>query len=161
MSDLIGQLQTFLRKPPTLGQGVYLAQTAVVVGDVTLGDFSSVWYHAVLRGDIHRIVVGHHSNIQDNAVVHLADELPCLIGKTPASVYSTASMSGHPRAAEFDLRRAAEEIECDLVCVVTVALARFQLIGRTEEFNDGDQAPGVVTDLDPPFDFIVHEHVDR
>ena len=80
MSDLIGQLQTFLRKPPTLGQGVYLAQTAVVVGDVTLGDFSSVWYHAVLRGDINRIVVGHHSNIQDNAVVHLADELPCLIG---------------------------------------------------------------------------------
>jgi len=51
-----------------------------VVGDVTLGDFSSVWYNAVLRGDINRIVVGHHTNIQDNAVVHLADEFPCLIG---------------------------------------------------------------------------------
>ena len=63
-----------------MGQGVYLAQGAVVVGDVTLGDHSSVWFNAVLRGDINRIVIGHHSNIQDNAVVHLADDYPCLVG---------------------------------------------------------------------------------
>ena len=74
------QLDTFLRKTPTLGQDVYLARSAVVLGDVTLGDQSSVWYNAVVRGDINRIVVGHHSNIQDNAVLHLADEFPCLIG---------------------------------------------------------------------------------
>jgi gamma-carbonic anhydrase len=80
MSDLISQLNTFLRRPPQLGTGVYLAQGAVVVGDVILGDYSSVWYNAVLRGDINRIVVGHHSNIQDNAVLHLADEYPCLLG---------------------------------------------------------------------------------
>jgi gamma-carbonic anhydrase len=47
---------------------------------VTLGAHSSVWYGAVLRGDINRIVVGHHSNIQDNAVLHLADDLACLVG---------------------------------------------------------------------------------
>ena len=80
MSDLRAQLDTFLAKQPTLGRGVYLAQTAVVVGDVTLGENSSVWYHAVLRGDINRIVVGHHTNIQDCAVVHLADEFACEIG---------------------------------------------------------------------------------
>ena len=74
------QLEKFLRKPPTLGREVYLASTAVVFGDVTLGDHSSVWYNAVLRGDINRIVVGERTNIQDNAVVHLADEFPCLIG---------------------------------------------------------------------------------
>jgi len=74
------QLDTFLRKRPRLGNGVYLAKTAVVVGDVKLGDHSSVWYNAVLRGDINRIVVGHHTNIQDNAVLHLADEFPCLVG---------------------------------------------------------------------------------
>jgi carbonic anhydrase/acetyltransferase-like protein (isoleucine patch superfamily) len=51
-----------------------------VVGDVTLGDHASVWYGAVLRGDINRIVVGAGSNIQDNAVVHLADDFPALIG---------------------------------------------------------------------------------
>ena len=74
------QLETFLRKKPRLGQGVYIAHGAVVIGDVTLGDHSSVWYNAVLRGDINRIEIGHHTNIQDNAVIHLADEFPCLIG---------------------------------------------------------------------------------
>lgn len=80
MSDLRSQLDTFLRKNPRLGLGVFIASGAVVVGDVTLGDYSSVWYNAVLRGDINRIAVGHHSNIQDNAVLHLADEYPCLLG---------------------------------------------------------------------------------
>jgi carbonic anhydrase/acetyltransferase-like protein (isoleucine patch superfamily) len=50
------------------------------VGDVTIGDHSSVWYNAVLRGDINFIRIGHHSNIQDNSVVHLADDYPAIIG---------------------------------------------------------------------------------
>jgi carbonic anhydrase/acetyltransferase-like protein (isoleucine patch superfamily) len=74
------QLDTFLRKRPVLGRDVYIAKTAVVFGDVTLGDHASIWYNAVLRGDIQRIVVGHHTNIQDNSVIHLADDFPCLIG---------------------------------------------------------------------------------
>jgi len=80
MSGLSGQLDQFLRKQPVLGEGVYIASTGVVIGDVTLGNHSSVWYNAVLRGDINRIEVGHHSNIQDNAVLHLADDFPCIIG---------------------------------------------------------------------------------
>jgi len=80
MGNLETQLDTFLRKKPTLGQGVYLAHGAVVVGDVTLGDFSSVWYNAVLRGDINQIVVGHHTNIQDNAVLHMETDRPCVVG---------------------------------------------------------------------------------
>jgi carbonic anhydrase/acetyltransferase-like protein (isoleucine patch superfamily) len=80
MGELDRQLDVFLRKKPALGQGVYLARTAVVVGDVTLGDYSSVWYNTVLRGDINRIVVGHHTNIQDNSVLHLADDFPCIVG---------------------------------------------------------------------------------
>src|SRR5690349_10375590 len=80
MGELDKQLDVFLRKTPALGKGVYLARTAVVLGDVTLGDYSSVWYNTVLRGDINRIVVGHHTNIQDNSVLHLADDLPCIVG---------------------------------------------------------------------------------
>jgi len=80
MAKVHGQLDRFLRKQPVLGRGVYIARGAVVLGDVTLGDYSSVWYNAVLRGDINRIVVGHHSNIQDNSVLHLADEYPCILG---------------------------------------------------------------------------------
>ena len=80
-SNVEKQLDTFLRKQPVLGREVYIAKTAVVLGDITLGAHSSVWYNAVLRGDINRIVVGDYSNIQDNAVVHLADDYPCLIGR--------------------------------------------------------------------------------
>ena len=80
MAELDPQLDKFLRRQPKLGKSVFIAQTAAVIGDVTLGAHSSVWYGAVLRGDINRIVVGHHTNIQDNAVIHLADEFPCLIG---------------------------------------------------------------------------------
>ncbi len=63
-----------------LGRGVFVAPGARLVGDVTLGDHSSVWYNAVLRGDINRVVVGHHTNIQDNAVLHVADEFACQVG---------------------------------------------------------------------------------
>ncbi len=79
-SGLEAQLSRHLLKQPRLGSGVYIANTAVVLGDVTLGDHASVWYGAVLRGDIHFIQIGHHTNIQDNAVIHLADDFPCLIG---------------------------------------------------------------------------------
>src|ERR1019366_4957236 len=80
MKNTMKQLDTFLRKTPKLGDGVYLAKTAVVFGDVKLGAHSSVWYGAVVRGDINSIVVGHHSNIQDNAVLHIADDFPCILG---------------------------------------------------------------------------------
>lgn len=80
MSKLRKQLDRFLLKKPKLGKGVYIARGAAVLGDVKIGDYSSVWYNAVLRGDINRIVVGHHSNIQDNAVLHLADDFPCIVG---------------------------------------------------------------------------------
>ena len=59
---------------------MYIARGAVIVGAVELGDHCSVWYNAVLRGDINRISVGHHTNIQDNAVLHLEDDLPCIVG---------------------------------------------------------------------------------
>jgi carbonic anhydrase/acetyltransferase-like protein (isoleucine patch superfamily) len=80
VSKLNRQLDRFLRRAPSLGKGAYIAKGAVVLGDVTLGDYSSVWYNAVLRGDINRIVIGHHTNIQDNAVLHLTEKLPCLVG---------------------------------------------------------------------------------
>jgi len=80
MDKLVAQLDRHLRREPVLGESVYIARGAVVIGDVTIGDHSSVWYNAVLRGDINRIVVGHHTNVQDNAVLHLADDFPCLVG---------------------------------------------------------------------------------
>ena len=56
---------------PKLGQRVYIDPAATVIGDVSLGDDASVWPGAVIRGDMHRIVVGARSNVQDNAVLHI------------------------------------------------------------------------------------------
>jgi carbonic anhydrase/acetyltransferase-like protein (isoleucine patch superfamily) len=65
---------------PTIGEDVYLAPTAVLIGDVTVGDQSSVWFGAVLRGDLSRIVIGARCSIQDNAVIHCAMDLPTIVG---------------------------------------------------------------------------------
>ena len=80
MDSINSQLDAFLKKQPVLGAGVYIARGATVLGDVTLGDYASVWFGAVLRGDINRIGIGHHSNVQDNAVLHLADRYACVLG---------------------------------------------------------------------------------
>lgn len=66
---------------PTIGQDVYLAPTAVLIGDVHVGDRSSVWFGAVLRGDLSQIRVGPRCSIQDNAVIHCAIDLPTVIGE--------------------------------------------------------------------------------
>ena len=55
---------------PIIGQRVFIAPNASVIGDVEIGDDASIWFGAVLRGDKGRIVIGRGSNIQDNAVLH-------------------------------------------------------------------------------------------
>ena len=55
---------------PVFGADCFLAETAVVIGDVVMGDGCSVWYGAVVRGDVHYIRIGNHVNIQDGAVLH-------------------------------------------------------------------------------------------
>jgi carbonic anhydrase/acetyltransferase-like protein (isoleucine patch superfamily) len=80
MGDLQKQLDRFLRAKPKLGAGVYIAKGAAVMGDVRIGDYASIWYNAVARGDINYIQIGKYTNIQDNAVLHLADDFPCIVG---------------------------------------------------------------------------------
>jgi carbonic anhydrase/acetyltransferase-like protein (isoleucine patch superfamily) len=59
---------------PQFGKDLFLAETAVVIGDVIMGDSCSVWYNAVVRGDVHSIRIGHRVNIQDGAVLHATYE---------------------------------------------------------------------------------------
>jgi carbonic anhydrase/acetyltransferase-like protein (isoleucine patch superfamily) len=75
------RLEKHLGKSPDAADAIWIAPNATVIGDVTLGLKTSVFYGAVLRGDIARIVVGEGTNIQDNVVVHLADDLDAIIGK--------------------------------------------------------------------------------
>ena len=55
---------------PVIGENTFLAETAVILGDVTIGRDCSIWYNAVLRGDVNRIVIGDRTNIQDGVVLH-------------------------------------------------------------------------------------------
>ena len=74
------RLDRYLGRTPDLGRALFVAPSAAIQGDVVLGPNSSVFYGAVLRGDINEIRVGEGTNIQDNAIVHLADDYPALIG---------------------------------------------------------------------------------
>src|SRR5216117_369570 len=70
-----------LKKGPTIHSSAWVVLGATVIGDVTLEEESSVWYGAVLRGDINRIIIGPRSNVQDNAVVHLDTDYPTVVGE--------------------------------------------------------------------------------
>ena len=66
---------------PTVHPSAFIAPSAVVTGDVTLGRDSSVWFNAVLRGDLAPIVVGDESNVQDGCVLHVDERVPCIVGR--------------------------------------------------------------------------------
>lgn len=74
-------LLPYAGRAPRLGPGVFVAPTAVVIGDVDLGARASVWYGAVLRADVHSIRLGEDSNVQDGAVLHgTLGEFPVVLG---------------------------------------------------------------------------------
>lgn len=55
---------------PQFGKDCFLAENATVIGEVIMGDYCSVWFNAVVRGDVHSITIGNNTNIQDGAVIH-------------------------------------------------------------------------------------------
>jgi carbonic anhydrase/acetyltransferase-like protein (isoleucine patch superfamily) len=75
-------IRSFRGKTPRLGSRVFVAETAVLIGDVELGDDVSIWYGTVLRGDIYPIRIGARTNIQDNCTLHVTgDVFPVTIGE--------------------------------------------------------------------------------
>ncbi len=74
------RLDKFLNRDPRIPDSAYVAAQATVLGDVRLGEKSSVWPGCVLRGDINYIQIGQRTNIQDGSIVHLADDYPVEIG---------------------------------------------------------------------------------
>ncbi len=68
-------------KSPIFGEHCFLAENATIVGDVVMGDECSVWFQAVVRGDVHRIRMGHRVNVQDGAIIHCTyQQAPTTIG---------------------------------------------------------------------------------
>ncbi|MFA8450861.1 MAG: gamma carbonic anhydrase family protein [Bacteroidales bacterium] len=72
---------------PEIGEGCFLADNATIVGDVKIGDKCSVWFNAVVRGDVHYIRIGNNVNIQDGAVIH------CTYKKSPVDIGNNVSIA--------------------------------------------------------------------
>ena len=72
---------------PQIGNDCFLAETATLIGDVTIGNNCSIWYGAVLRGDVHYIRIGNNTNVQDNAVIHTTYK------KSPTNIGSNVTIA--------------------------------------------------------------------
>jgi gamma-carbonic anhydrase len=68
-------LRSFRNLSPSIASHCFIADTAVVIGNVTIGEHSSVWFNTVIRGDVDKITIGHHTNIQDLCMVHVTGGL--------------------------------------------------------------------------------------
>ncbi|MCK0158847.1 gamma carbonic anhydrase family protein [Cellulophaga sp. F20128] len=75
-------------KSPKIGKDCFIAENATIVGEVEMGDQCSVWFNAVLRGDVHFIKMGNKVNVQDGAVIH------CTYKKSPTTIGNNVSI-GH------------------------------------------------------------------
>ncbi len=72
---------SFKGKTPKIGSSAYVVGSAVVVGDVVIGEESSVWFNAVIRGDVNYIRIGKRTNIQDGCVLHVSrKDFPLIVG---------------------------------------------------------------------------------
>lgn len=80
-------IKTVRGTSPKFGQRCYLADTATVIGDVVMGDECSVWFNAVVRGDVHSIRIGNRVNIQDGVIIH------CTYQKAPVTIGSNVSIA--------------------------------------------------------------------
>lgn len=80
MEQSDSRIVNYKNHAPTLGADVFVADTARVIGDVVIGASSSIWYGAVVRGDVHHIRIGCRVNVQDHTVIHVTSGLhPTLI----------------------------------------------------------------------------------
>jgi carbonic anhydrase/acetyltransferase-like protein (isoleucine patch superfamily) len=69
-----------LERQPSIPETAFVAPTASLMGAVTVGEHSSIWYQVVVRADIHSIQIGSRTNIQDGSILHVADQFPLFIG---------------------------------------------------------------------------------
>lgn len=67
-------VRSYAGKHPRIGKGVFLAETCALIGDVVVGDESSIWYSTVLRGDVMSIQIGARTSMQDGTVVHVTSQ---------------------------------------------------------------------------------------
>jgi carbonic anhydrase/acetyltransferase-like protein (isoleucine patch superfamily) len=80
-------IKTVRGKSPSIGKDCFIADNAVITGDTTIGDNCSIWFGAILRGDVNYIKIGNNVNIQDNAVIHATYQ------KSPTNIGNNVSVA--------------------------------------------------------------------
>jgi carbonic anhydrase/acetyltransferase-like protein (isoleucine patch superfamily) len=73
-------IEAYQEFSPSIDPSAMIAGSADLIGRVEIGEEASIWYNVTLRADINKIVVGKHSNIQDNSCLHVADDFGCIVG---------------------------------------------------------------------------------
>ncbi|ABW19257.1 gamma carbonic anhydrase family protein [Alkaliphilus oremlandii] len=73
-------IKSFRDKNPMIHEHCFIAETANVIGDIVIGENSSIWYNVVIRADVNSVRIGKNTNIQDNSVIHNSDDFPTIIG---------------------------------------------------------------------------------
>lgn len=79
-------IRTFEEHTPEIAATAWVDESAVIIGNSHIGEFSSVWPHVTIRGDIHQIRIGEYTNIQDNSVLHITHDSQFLPGGAPLSI---------------------------------------------------------------------------
>ena len=115
-------------KDPQFGENCFIAPNATIAGDVTMGNDCSIWFNAVLRGDVHYIKMGNKVNVQDGAVVH------CTYLKHPTTIGNNVSI-GHNAIVHG----------CTIHDNVLVGMGAIIMDGCVEESNSIIGAGSVVT----------------
>lgn len=87
-------LKELLGKTPIIGQNTFLAETAIIIGDVEMGKDCSIWYNAVIRGDVNTIRLGDKVNVQDNVMLHCTYEKFSLVIGNNVSIGHNAIVHG-------------------------------------------------------------------
>src|SRR5690606_7537959 len=79
---------------PEIPESCFIAENATVVGEVTIGENCSIWFNAVVRGDVNTISIGHHTNIQDGAVIHCSYQIAATVIGNYVSIGHNALVHG-------------------------------------------------------------------
>ena len=94
-------IRSFQDFTPQIHPSARLAETAAVIGDVALEENVTIWYGAVLRGDVGPIRIGRGSNIQDNCTVHCAVDVPTVVGENVVVGHGTWGSNSVPHACQL------------------------------------------------------------
>ncbi len=122
------RLQKHLSKDPQIPDTAYVANQALVIGDVTIGEHSSIWPGCIVRGDINSISIGDRTNVQDGTIIHLADDYGVEIGADVTI--------GHGAIIH------ACKIECECLIGMRATLMDGVVIGRNSIVGAGSLVTG-------------------